>query len=201
MVVSAAVAQLDATGRVRRPNGNRDARVAPHGVYAAHGEDEWLALAAETEEAWVALAEAIGQPELVMDPRFASMTERKLNEDALDLVLSEWCVRQDASEAEVALGALGCTAARVVRPYDAYDEPEPMLRASGFLSYVTHPESGAHWLPGAPWRMAEGPQELRPSPCLGEHSREVLREELGMDDARYAELVSMGVTGTIYDVD
>ena len=205
MVVSDAVAQLDATGRVRRPNGNRDARVAPHGVYAARGEDEWLALAAETEEAWAALAKAIGQPELLEDVRFTSMADRKLNEEALDAVLGEWCRRQDASEAESALGALGLTAARVVRLYDAYDGPDPILRASGFLSQVTHPESGTHWLPGAPWRLRgrlgdEGSMDLRPSPCLGEHSREVLREELGIDDARYAELVSKGVTGTIYDL-
>lgn len=202
MVVSDALAQLDATGRVRRPNGNRDARVAPHGVYAARGEDEWLALAAETEEAWAALAGEMGVPELAEDARFASMADRKLNEDALDALVGEWCARQDAAEAESALGALGCTAARVVRLYDAYDGPDPILQASGFLSQVTHPESGTHWLPGAPWRIGdEGSMELRPSPCLGEHSREVLREELGMDDARYAELVSMGVTGTIYDVE
>ena len=66
--VGDAVMELDATGRIRRPQGNRHPKFAPHGVYKAAGES-WIAIGVETEAAWRALARHIG----LDDPRFADM--------------------------------------------------------------------------------------------------------------------------------
>jgi len=199
MVTSDAFAELDATGRVRRPNGNHHPRIAPHGVYATRGDDEWLALAAESDAAWRALAAAIGRPELSGDARFATMADRKANEEALDAILADWCLGQDVAVAEAALNAVGCAAARVVSLYELYDRPNVALVQRGFLTTVVHPESGASVVPGAPWRLQQAASPpLRPAPCLGEHSREVLNEELGISVAEYEELVSTGVSGTPY---
>ena len=200
VVCGDAVVEYDATGRVPRPAGNRHPRVAPHNIYEAR-EGEWLALAAETEQAWRALATHIGRPELIDDPRFATMAARKANEAALDELLAAWCATRDAFEAESTLGALGLTVARVVPLYEAYTRPDPNLAARGFVGPIDHPEAGTTLLPGRPWRLsAATAAPLRPSPCLGEHSREVLREELGIDDDEYAELVAAGITGTLDEV-
>ena len=48
-----------------------------------------------------------------------------------------------------------------------------------------------------PFRYRDGDLPgVRYSPCFGEQSAEVLNSELGVDDARYAELVEAGITGT-----
>ncbi|MDA1003065.1 MAG: CoA transferase, partial [Chloroflexi bacterium] len=122
------------------------------------------------------------------------------HEAELDALLAAWCATQDAAAVEAALGARGVAAARVVSLYDAYNEPNPNFTARGFVVPVTHPESGVNMLPGAPWKIdGVRPGPLRPSPGVGEHSRQVLREELAITDEEYDALVASGTTGTLYE--
>ena len=128
------------------------------------------------------------------------MAARKAHEDELNAIVEGWCETQDAAEAETALCSLGVSAARVVSLYDVYDRPNPLFEARGFVEMVDHPETGPQLLAGAPWTLARTPAEpLRPAPCLGEHSYEVLTQELGITDEEYRELVAAGVTGTLND--
>ena len=193
-----AIVEYEATGRVPRPRGNHHPRVAPHNNYAAR-DGEWLALAAETEDAWRALVAHIGDARL-SDARFATMDARKANEADLDAIIGEWAAGEGAGEAEHALGSLGIAAARVVPLYELYSRPDPNFLASGFVSRVEHPEAGSTWLAGRPWRFsAAASSPVRASPCIGQHSRVVFAEELGIGDEEYEALVVAGVTGTLDD--
>ena len=197
-VCGEAILEFDATRALPRPQGNHHLRIAPHNNYPT-ADGEWLALAAETDAAWNALAAHIADPRLE-DPRFSTMASRKENETALDALIGEWCEEQRAGAAERALGALGIAAARVVPLYELYSRPDPYFLASEFISAIDHPETGKTWLPGRPWRFSSGPSTpIGPAPCVGQHSREVLTEELGLDDAEYASLVAEGITGTLDD--
>ena len=132
------------------------------------------------------------------EARFSTMALRKTNEAELDVIIADWCANQDASEAEATLGALGLTAARVVPLCELYSNPDTYFVESGFVTRVDHPEAGTTWLPGRPWRFsAASSTPVRAAPCVGQHSREVLSTELGLDDAEYAALVTAGVTGTL----
>ena len=199
--VGDAVLECDVTGTVRGPGGNRHPRIAPHGVYACaptgDGEAEWIALAAETDAAFGKLAAHIGQPHLAGDARFSTSPARKANEDALDALLGAYfATRRAAPEAE-ALGALGVCAAKCEPFKPIYANSTSHFDARGFLAPVTHPESGTHLLPGLPWLLAGTPRvALRHAPRFGEHSREVFRAELGIDDDEYEALVRLNVTGT-----
>lgn len=195
-VVGDALVEYDATGRKPRPLGNHHPRIAPHNVYRAKGDD-WLTLAAETESAWEALKAVIGDPRLD-GPDFTDAAQRKENEEELDSILGAWCVDQDATEAEAVLNNAGVSAARVVPLAEIYSRPDPHFAAAGFVTKIDHPEAGPTWLPGRPWRYSAAPSEpIRPAPCVGEHSREVFAQELGMTDAEYEALVADGVTGTL----
>lgn len=198
-VIGDAILEYDATGRLPRPRGNQHPRIAPHNVYAAC-DGEWLALAAESEAAWRALVAQIGDARLA-DAQFATMAARKAHETEIDAAIREWCAGQDAAAAAARLGALGVAAARVVPLYELYSRPDPHLLAGGFVTRVDHREAGPTWLPGRPWRFSAAPAApIRPAPCVGEHSRAVLAEELGIDDQEYEQLVAMGVTGTLDDL-
>ena len=198
VVCGQAILEYDATNALPRPQGNHHERIAPHNTYRARG-GEWLTLAAETDAAWDALTAHIADPRLV-DPRFSTMALRKKNETELDEFIGEWCREQDAADAERVLGTLGIAAARVVPLYELYSRPDPHLQASGFISSIDHSETGKTWLPGRPWRFSSGPSvPIAPAPCVGQHSREVLTEELGLDDSEYEALVAAGVTGTLND--
>ncbi len=189
-----AVLEQAANGRTRRPIGNRHPRHAPHGIYAA--ADGWLALAAESDEAWQALAAHLGRPELAADARFADATARKRHEDELDAVVGAWCADQRANDTANTLRRIGCPAARVVELTAVLDDPDPQLRARGFVQEVEHAEAGLDTLAVAPWRLSgQTIEATRPSPAMGEHSFEVFEQELGMTASEYEELVAAGVTG------
>ncbi len=199
VVIGDAILEYDATGRVPRPRGNRDRRISPHNHYPALN-GEWLALAAESEASWRALAREMGRPELADAPRFRTMVDRKRHEDELDRLIAEWTVTQDATATERRLGSLGLTVARVAPFYELYSRPDPNFAASGFVGVVDHPEAGPTLLPGRPWRLSGAPASpLRPAPCVGEHSQEFLARELGIGDDEYALLVRAGITGTLDD--
>ncbi len=191
-----AILEVEANGRTPGPRGNRHPSYAPHGIYPTKN-GEWLAIAAETDADWQSFASYTEVSELGVDSRFESVSERKRNETALDEVVSAWCRDRDAAAEAVSLVALGLRAARVERFKPLYEAASPQFAARGFLVPVTHPESGTHLLPVAPWTLARTPRApARYSPCFGEHSREVFRQELGMSDDEYDALEASGVTGT-----
>src|SRR5205807_937284 len=63
-VLPEAICGWTMNGAAPERDGNRDAHMAPHGVFRAAGEDRWVALAVEDDAAWTRFAAAIGRPEL-----------------------------------------------------------------------------------------------------------------------------------------
>jgi len=64
---------------------------------------------------------------------------------------------------------------------------EPSLRATGTIVEVDHPKRGKYLTVGNPIKMSDSPTEVRRSPLLGEHTREVLAE-LGLSESEIATL-------------
>ena len=168
MHVGDAVLEYGANGVIRGPQGNRHPRIAPHGIYQASA-DAWIAIAAETDEAWQALATVLGRSDLASDRRLDSMGGRKQHEDEIDAAIGEWAATQQAGPAADRLGAVGVTAARVLPLEEVYQPPAAHLLERGFAVEVEHPEAGTHWLPRAPWMLRGTPiADPRYSPMLGE---------------------------------
>jgi len=61
---------------------------------------------------------------------------------------------------------------------------------------VQHPERGAWEFIGPPIHLSGSSVTVRPAPLLGEHSLEVLEEELGLDGAELDRLIGQGIVGT-----
>ena len=187
-----AMLEFDGNGNLRGPSGNHHPRIAPHNVYRTKG-DSWLAIAAETDEAFSSLAHIAG----INEERFATMALRKTNESALDEAISKWAANVDADATAVELCRLGIAAARVEPFEEIYQEPNPQFVARDFLRPITHPESGTHYMPMVPWLYQDTPRgTITHAPCFGQHSRVVFEEELGVGLEEYKELEELGITGT-----
>lgn len=195
-IIGDAIIESDSQQRAVTPRGNHHPRFAPHNTYRA-ADDEWIAIAVSSDADWARLVMFIGDSRLESD-RFRTAAERKKNEDQLDDILSEWCAGRDAATIQRQLTEITVMAARVVPLFEIYARPDPHLAKAGFVQEIEHPEAGVTWLPGRPWRFSAAPSAaIRPSPCVGQHSEEVFREDLGMTTDEYLDLVRSGITGTI----
>ena len=165
--------------RVPERRGNRHSSMAPHGTYRCLGDDAWLSIAIASDEEWRAFIEAIGCPTWTEDPRFDDSLGRWHHQNELDKRITEWTVHQEHHDAMHLLQRAGVTAGAVLNAEELMEDPH--LAARGYFEEVTHPKAGTHLYPGLPIRLSDMPPGPRlPSPCIGQHSRYILTEILGM---------------------
>ncbi len=181
-----------ATGRQPPPSANRSPNHCPHGVFRTRGEDEWCAIAVETDAQWHALCGALERPGLAADPRFATHAARQAHEDEIDEIVSGWTRDRDRWEVAEALQAAGVAAAPVESLRDTY-ERDPQLRQH--YQHVRQPSSPDVDIPidREAIRFAGIEHRLVRAPMLGEHSERVLCEIAGLTRAEFDELVIAGV--------
>jgi len=161
--------------------GNRDLHMAPHGVFACQGDDAWLAIACSDDEAWRRMA-ALIDADLASDPRFATLADRKANEDELEIRISDWTGGRDRWELTRALQAISVPAFPTFTCRDIVEDEH--LNSRGFIEWLAHPEVGVRAHTGIPWRMRVRPNGVtKAAPCLGEDTVEVFEEVLGIDAA------------------
>jgi crotonobetainyl-CoA:carnitine CoA-transferase CaiB-like acyl-CoA transferase len=164
-----------ARGADREPSGNRSDGMAPHDAFPAKGEDAWVAIAAEDDAGFAALAGAMGRPGLASDPRFATFAARKASENALTAIVSEWTRSRDKHETAALLQAAGVLAAPVQDASDLFESA--YLRARGLTQSVNHPAAGTNDYLGLPLHISGWDLGIRrAAPTFGQHNSEVLRE-------------------------
>ena len=96
--------------RPGQPNGNRAdfAEMAPHGVYAAAGDDRWVAVACRDDDDWIRLRDVLADP-AASGSQFASLAARLEHEDEIDAVVGRWVRQRDAAATRhVSWSARGC---------------------------------------------------------------------------------------------
>ena len=185
---------LDFAMNHREPErrGNRHPSLAPHGTYRCLGEDSWLSIAIADDGEWQAFVKAIGRPIWAQDPRFDGQSDRLRHQDEIDKGIAEWALGQEHRQAMQLLQQAGVTAGAVLNAEELMEDPH--LAARNYFSKVTHPKTGAHRYPGLPIRLSGTTSRSQlPAPCIGEHSRYVLTEILGMSDEEMAPLFADGV--------
>jgi crotonobetainyl-CoA:carnitine CoA-transferase CaiB-like acyl-CoA transferase len=180
-----------ASGRVVTRAGNRSETAAPHAAYPCAGDDQWCAIAVESDEQWRALRSALGDPEWARDERFAEASGRLAAEDEIDSRLSEWTRSRSPYEVMRLLQEAGAPAGAAQRISDLQNDPQ--LAHRGFHHYMEHPEMGNIPYSGHEFRIrGYDSRPLSPAPCLGQHSEQVMREILGMSDNELAEVLVAG---------
>jgi crotonobetainyl-CoA:carnitine CoA-transferase CaiB-like acyl-CoA transferase len=189
------VLELTANGTVATRRGNSSPDCAPHGVYPCSGDDRWVAIVADGEDAWRSLCRTAGHEEWASDPRFAHNEDRVRNYEALDELVGSWTANLSAEEIEQALqGADPPVAAhRVSRSADFVADPQ--LAARSHFVEVEHPDLGPVVLEGPKFLMSRtptvGPTKAMTFGCDNDY---VLRDLLGMTDE---EIVQLAVAGAL----
>jgi crotonobetainyl-CoA:carnitine CoA-transferase CaiB-like acyl-CoA transferase len=187
-------ALLDYTvnGRSQERVGNRDAHLAPHGVYPAAGQDRWLAIAVHNDAQWQALCEVMQRPELGHDPRFATPAVRLVHHDTLDTILATWTQEHDAHAAEAALQGRGVPASAVQNSQELYSDPQ-LVHRRHFVQ-LPHPLHGTTTIEGSRCRLSRTAARVeRAAPTLGHDNQYVLGTILGYSSEHISALTAAGI--------
>lgn len=193
------IMEYSASTNVPKPNGNRHTMHVPHGMFPTKDE-YWVAIAIESDPMWTSFVNVIGDSKLNREI-YKSVSGRREYEQDIELSISHWTQSRTADDIEATLSQAGVCAARVVPLVELYTDPPQHFVDAGFICKITHPEAGDTWLPGRPWRFSYAEQTpINPAPCVGQHSKEVFEDGLGIDESTYQEWVREGLTGTLDEV-
>ena len=174
------------------PLGNRSERGAPWGVYPCAGEQQWCVISVRDDGDWQKLVGALGRPDWATDPALAEAVGRLAARDALDAKLAEWTRSHGKHDLCEALQAAGVPAGPMLTGAEQIEHPHYVAR--GFPRWLEQQDIGRICFEGPGFR-ATGMADVvtKQAPRLGEHTREIAADLLGLADAEIDALLADGV--------
>lgn len=173
------------SGRDARRFGNGHPNIVPYTAYPTR--DDMIAVAVGNDAQFAKFAAALGKPGWATDPRYAKNPDRVANRDTLDPLIAETLAADGAESWLAKLTAAGIPCGRINSVAQALNDPHTAARE--MVRAVKHPTAGEIRMLGIPFRFSATPASVRrPPPTLGQHTEQVLRDELGLSDERIAAL-------------
>lgn len=153
-----------------------------------------LLIAPITQRNFTMLCDAIGQPELKTDARFATVAARSRNWYALMAYAEAWAGSRTVSECIDVLDAGGVPCSHYAEAADVLTNAD--LIARGTFTNITD-GSGTYKGVNPPYQLSGTHAGMRANvPGAGEHGDTLLREWLGLSNAEVAHAKSSGLFGT-----
>ena len=156
------------TGAVAARMGTESATVVPANVYPT-GDGGWIALSGAGDQPFARLCEAIGEPDAVKDPRFATSAARLANRAAADELVRSWVARHDLADVEARFTKAGVAGTAVRSVDEIIDDAHVRARRS---TLPLKSFSGSDFLAPAPTPRFSRTSARDPvgAPRLGEHT-------------------------------
>ena len=154
--------------------------------------NDWVFVMPITSGQWDAMCTAMARPDLLVDERFVDLRKRRDFRKDLYQIVSGWTSERTKAEVMKIFGEHGVPCSAVLDTQELHDDVH--LNERGFVKTVEHEGHGKVRLLGFAPRLSESEVELSAAPLLGEHTDEVLREELGMSDS---EIQDLRITGAV----
>ena len=191
-LLESTVVEYDRLGIVRGPGGTGLKGVAPSNIFKSK-DGKWIVIAANQDNVFRRLCEAMGSPGLADDPRFATHLARGENQEELEAIVAEWAGRYDAKEIDRILNEAGVVCGPIYTVADIFEDPQFWARE--MLIEHEDPEFGTYIGPGIVPKFSETPGAVRWSGQWdqGSHNREVYGELLGLSESEIEDLGSEGV--------
>lgn len=180
-VMESTISDYSTSGTKRKRTGSTLPAIAPSNVYPC-SDGEYL-IGANQDGVFARLAEAMGQPELAIDERYATHLARGARQEELDALISEWTQMMTIEELEAKMIEAGVPAGRI---YDAEDMmADPHFTAREALVSVPDAEFGEVTMQNVFPKMSKTPGSVRrPAPLtIGQDSDDVIQRWLGGEEA------------------
>ena len=175
------------------PNGTFGAAVPRAGNASGGGQPGWIVKCKGWESdpdayvyvitqaaAFAGLAKAIGHEDWLEDPKWATPDARLPKLDKVFDQIEKWTMTKTKFEVMDILNPLNVPCGPILSMKELAEEPS--LRESGTIVEVDHPTRGKYLTVGNPVKLSDSPSDVDRSPLLGEHTDEILRDVVGMNE-------------------
>ena len=196
--LSEAIIRESAGGETLSRNGNASDLAVPHGVFPCRpdsddGRERWIAIAVREDAEWAALVEVLGRPGWASDVELRQFTGRRAARELIEAELAGFTRDQDAWALAGLLQAAGVEAGPVQDFKDLVADPQ-LAHRKHFVA-LDHDALGEIVFERRGYRLSHTPGGVRaPGPLLGQHTRSVLHDVLGLPDDEIDRLADAGST-------
>ena len=190
-VMESLVPDYSVMGYVRERSGSILPGLAPSNVYRCSDGD--YLIGANQDAIFGRLCEAMGQPDLAKDERYASHTARGLHQAELDELIETWTRTKTVEEVEALCVAHAIPAGKVYRALEMLADPHFAAREA--IVEVPHPTFGKVMMQNAFPKLSATPSGVRrPAPReVGQDNAEIYGRELGLGAEELAALKAAGI--------
>ncbi|MDX1481174.1 MAG: CaiB/BaiF CoA-transferase family protein [Woeseiaceae bacterium] len=190
-VMEATIPEYTVSEYIRERSGSSLPNVAPSNIYDC--KDGIFLIAANQDTVFRRLAEAMGQPELAEDERFATHQARGARQKELDAIINEWTKTQTVADVERLMLEAGVPSGKIYRAPEMLEDPHfrareaivdvptekwPNLKMQNIFPKMSRTQGRIRW-PGVEQ--------------LGAHNSEVYGGMLGMSEDELGELEKRGI--------
>lgn len=179
-----------ATNKESQRYGNGHPTIVPYTTYET--ADSIVALAVGNDKQFSQLANLLGHPEWLSDQRFQTNSARIKNRDLVDKMIGIEAIKYPTSSLIKLLMNCGIPVGQVKSVHEALNSDQ--ATANRMVTQIDHPLIGSYLTLGIPVQLSQTPGEIyKAPPTLGQHTKEILKDYLGLDtseiDSLYLENV------------
>jgi formyl-CoA transferase len=179
-----------ATGNNPKRYGNAHASIVPYQAF--HASDGYFVVAVGNDDQWRRFCRAVERADLAGDERFKTNPLRVKHRDVLIPILAEYFVTKSMAHWLDRLEKGEVPAAPVNTFEHVFTDPQVLARQMAID--VPHPTIGRLRMVGSPLKMASLKERpFSAPPLLGQHTEEVLSQQLGLQHGEIERLREEGV--------
>ncbi|MDG1306759.1 MAG: CoA transferase [Porticoccaceae bacterium] len=188
-MLEAVVPEYSGVGKVREPSGSTIKGIVPSNTYRCEDE-KLIIIGANTKGMFERLMRLVGRDDFADDPRLATNSGRVTHEEAIDKAIADWAATVPLKDALAMLQEQAVAAGPILNVEDMFADPH--YQARGAFEEVSVNGEILH-IPSIAPRLEETPGRTdRPGPQLGEHTDQIFKALLGLDDKALARLRDLG---------
>ena len=158
-----------------------------------HGPNDYIYVVVQ-EAVWNNLGNligpALGQPGLASEPKFATIIERRKNQQEMWALITKFAANHTKREFMAILNPIDVPCGPIMSTTDLANDEH--IRGREMYVEIEDEKRGKWWNVGMPIKLSASPAKIERAPFLGEHNDDVLKNVLGYDDAKVSAMKLAG---------
>ncbi|OLO27861.1 formyl-CoA transferase [Alkalihalophilus pseudofirmus] len=180
------VADYDQNGIIKERSPGLSGHSSPAGTFQTK-DGHWVVLVTSSDRTFERLAQAMDREDMLKDDRFYTNSVRLQHFELTNGIVADWVKTKTRAELQQHLDDYGVPVSPINSIEDIFKDDHFKEREN--IVEVNHPRLGKVKMPGIVPKFSETPGSIRQiAPDLGEHTEDILKDLLEMDDEQVQQL-------------